>query len=250
MKARQVFIILVIIGLLIFLLFKKKSAHVAVESDDAEQTEKIEKKARLAGPAAVSVPGNTSVSVQNAVLASQPYEVLSANFSKYLADMTHCLGMTGGQPVSGKVDPLPDNLVGAIRSSLGEPVVQMYDWTQTEIIEKNGTIKRIRVDYDYPDGVTPNRRLSMFTINSYGAAEIMNLTDDQMNNPNESYIESLKEGQNVESEERTARLYFAQGEELVFAIKNGKLQSFSLAKANKNFSCSGLDQESSLCSCP
>jgi hypothetical protein len=149
-----------------------------------------------------------------------------------------------------QAEPTPDNLLAMLRPTLGESVVQIDDWSQFDITDKSGTKKRIRVDYDYPDGVTPNRRLSSYTLNSYGALEIDNLTSDQTDNPNEAYIESLKEGAQVLTEERAARVYFAQGEEVAFAIKNGKLDSFNISRSEYSINCSGLSEENSRCSCP
>jgi hypothetical protein len=127
--------------------------------------------------------------------------------------------------------------------------VQIDDWSQFDLTDKTGTKKRYRVDYDYPDGVTPNRRLSSYTLNSYGALEIDNLTSDQTDNPNEAYIESLKEGTHVLSEERAARVYYSQGEELAFTMKNGKLDTFNITRSEYSINCSGLTEENSRCTC-
>ena len=252
MKTREFFLIVAIIGVLFFIFFKKK-AHVPVDNDSAEIAAQVEPKTEqpLAITTSSAISGDLTAPVQPTKALTPPVnEYAAVRFSENLSAMGKCLGLANMPVPTEKVDPVPDNLVGSIRSVLGDAVVQMDDWSQVEVVEKNGTLKRIRIDYDYPDGVTPNRRLSMFTVNAYGAAEIMNLTDDETNNPNEAYIESLKEGLKVNQEQRAARLYFSQGEELVFTMKNGKLENFSFSRGNKNFTCSNMDEDSSRCTCP
>jgi hypothetical protein len=171
------------------------------------------------------------------------------NFVTHLQEVQKCLHLNN-MNVDQLADPRPDNLLSLLRPTLGEAVVQIDDWSQFDMTDKNGVKKRIRVDYDYPDGVTPNRRLSSYTLNSYGALEIDNLTTDQADNPNEAYIESLKEGSHVTSEERAARVYYSQGEEVSFTMRNGKLDTFSISRSEYSINCTALTEENSKCSCP
>ena len=250
MKIRHIFLIVAIVAIAIFLYSKKKKkSHVV---DDESEIAEVETKSPLPkAQAALVASTDASTAVAAAPVVTPAYnEAAALKFSGHLDNMARCLSLANAQPHSEKVDPTPDALVGALRSSLGDSVVQLDDWSQVEGVEKNGDKKRIRVDYDYPDGATATRRLSMFSINSYGAPEIVNLTEDQINNPNEAYIESLKDGLKVTIEDRAARVYFAQGEELMFTIRNGKLQTFSMSRGDRYFNCSNLDQENSLCSCP
>jgi hypothetical protein len=128
--------------------------------------------------------------------------------------------------------------------------MQMDDWSQTEILDQDSKRKRVRVDYDYVDNANPTKRLSMYQINSYGMPEIMNLTAEEVNDPNQSYIDSLIEGNKVMSDEKGVRAYFAEGEELIYTVRNGQLQNISINHADKSFNCFNLDDEKSSCSCP
>ncbi len=252
MKIRPFIFVALIVGLIFFFLFKKTTKKTENDSDETEVSEPS------ASPAAANNFKTGSVSSSDTTIAPQQGaagaavvdEGAAIKFSETVSQMGKCLSLSSMPAPAAKVDPVPDNLVGSIRSSLGEAVVQMEDWSQSEVVEKNGTVKRIRVDFDYPDGATPMRRLSMFTINSYGASELMELTDAESNNPNEAYVQSLTEGLQVSVDERAGRVYFSQGEELVFTTKNGKLQNFSVTRGNKNFSCSEMDSEASRCICP
>ena len=180
----------------------------------------------------------------------QVSELVLKQFSLHLKSMAKCLGLAGAPAISEKTEPTIDNLGANLKAALGDIVVQMDDWTQIEILDQNSVRKRVRVDYDYPDGSNPSRRLSMYQINSYGMPEIMNLTADEANNPNEAYISSLTEGHKVITDEKGTRVYFQDGEELIYSLRNGQLQSVSINKADKSFNCFNLDEENSSCSCP
>lgn len=177
-------------------------------------------------------------------------ENVQKKFSAHIKLMTKCLALTNPQPLGEKIDPTLDNLMSNLKTSLGDVVVQMDDWSQTEFVDQGNIRKRVRVDYDYLDGTTPTRRLSMYQINSYGMPEIMNLTAEEVNNPNEAYIASLFEGRKVINEDKGVRSYFADGEELIFSLRNGQLQSVSINKGDRSFNCFNLDDENSSCTCP
>lgn len=178
---------------------------------------------------------------------SRVTESVMANYYSHMKNMAKCFGLQL-TPASDKVEPNPENLMNHLRTSLGDAVVQMDDWSQTDIIE-NGKKKRIRVDFDYPDGATPSRRLSMYQINSYGMPEIINLTPDQTNDPNEAYISSLIEGHQVATAEKGIRAYYSEGEELIYTSKDGLLSSISISKGIRNFTCNNLTEDSSSCFC-
>lgn len=184
-----------------------------------------------------------------AVKPTQLSDQVLRQFSNHLRSMNNCLGLSAPQS-DVMVQPTIDNLLQNLRSSLGDSVMQSEDFIQTEIIDKDSSRKRVRVDYDYIDGTNYNRRLSMYQINSYGMPEIMDLTSDQSNNPNQAYVESLIEGNQVTVEERGARVYFSQAEEVVFTMKNGILQNVSVNRADRAFNCFNLGEENSNCTCP
>lgn len=251
MKDRHILLVaaaLVFVMAFFYIKGKKPRKHI----EEAEVEETVESQ-----PAAASRPqvqAAAAKSTDNSFAPPVPpspavNEAIQRNFAEHMLEVAKCLHLSSVN-VGPMAEPTPDNLMGMLRPALGESVVQIDDWSQFDITDKSGTKKRIRVDYDYPDGVTPNRRLSSYTLNSYGALEIDNLTSDQTDNPNEAYIESLKEGAQVMTEERAARVYFAQGEEVAFSIKNGKLDSFNISRSEYSINCSGLSDENSKCSCP
>lgn len=253
MNSKYLIAILITILFMAFLFSKeKRQEHSQSFSEDTEiEIAPLKNDSKVLPTQSVAASSDTnSALVGITVENSQISELVLTQFSAHLKSMTKCLGLTGTQVIGEKTEPTIENLMSNLKLSLGDVVVQMDDWTQTEIIDQSSTRKKVRVDYDYPDGATLSRRLSVYQINSYGMPEIMNLTADETNNPNEAYISSLIDGQKIITEEKGARAYFPDGEELIFSLKNGHLQSLSINKGERSFNCFNLMVENSSCTCP
>ncbi len=244
--------------LVMFFLFSKDKKARATDVDDDTDVSEVSARAGISNSIKqpVSQMVSTDASAAAAVPAPLPPPVPQMNenvlrqFSAQLKLLNRCLGLSNSPVNSEKTEPTMENLMTHLRASLGESIVQLDDWAQTEFVDKDSTKKRVRVDFDYMDGSTPTRRLSMYQINSYGMPEILSLSNDAVENPNDSYIASLIEGNKIMTEERGARAYFSQGEEVVFSTRNGVLQGVTVNRADKSFNCSNLDQENSVCGCP
>ena len=236
-----------------FFFFRSQKPHRVADEDETTGVSRENNAGAISQKVMSANIAGTSSTVGAAVATAPAQQApISENimklFGENLAAMQKCLGISAATP--GPAVPSPENLLNFLRPALGETVVQIDDWTQTDLIDKAGVKKRMRVDFDYPDGVTANRRLSMYTVNSYGALEIDNLTNDQSDNPNAAYVESLKEGNQVVSEEKAARAYFSQGEEVVYTMKNGRLDTVSVSKGDRAMNCSNLSDDTAKCSCP
>ncbi len=222
----------------------KASAEIELTGDSEQK--KILPEAKLASASSAdNKPAVAVSSIEKPVLN----ENIQKKFAFHLKALGKCLKLTD-QNVAEKTDPTVENLMSLLRSSIGDMVVQMDDWSQTEFVDQGSVRKRVRVDFDYPDGSSAVRRLSMYQINSYGMPEIVNLTADEVNNPNEAYVASLSEGNKILVEEKGSRAYFTDGEELIFSVRNGQLQSLSINKSDRSFNCFNLDEETSSCTCP
>lgn len=254
MKSRHIVIVVLILALMGVYYFKDRRQTVdSSEADVVEETQ-VTKQPQLSptesSASNASADSTSAIETPTNAEAQAISEAVQKRFAGHMANLEKCLHLSsasGGLPV---LQPTPDQLMAQLRGSLGEPVVQLEDWTQFDVIDKAGIKKRVRVDYDYPDGATPNRRLSSYTLNSYGSYEIDNLTNDQSDNPNEAYIESLKEGQRLTQEEKSSRMYFSQGEELLMGMKNGRLTSMSVTRGEYAYNCNNLSEETSTCTCP
>lgn len=255
MNSKYIIAIIATVLIMFFLFFKdKKNIVNQAEEIEIEENTSAEKKqfSALAKPMGVSADISKSAvaAPPPAAIFPQVSDQVLEQFSMHLKAMTKCLALSAPQSIGEKTEPTAENLLANLRSNLGEMVMQMDDWSQTEFVDQGGVRKRVRVDYDYPDNATPVRRLSMYLINSYNMPEIMNLSADEMNNPNEAYIASLTEGQELTTVEKGARAYFSDGEELIFSTKNGLLHSVSINKGERSFNCFNLGEEGSSCSCP
>ena len=251
MKTRYSLAILATAFVMVLLFSKDKKSKIkesAVKQAEVAVEAKSPVISSMTAATAVSTDQNLPV-VEVGAEKRQISEVVQKKFSIHLKSLAKCLKLAEPS-VSEKTEPTSELLLANLRTSFGDMVVQMDDWSQTEFLDQGAVKKRVRVDYDYPDGTNPTRRLSMYQINSYGMPEIMNLTADEVNNPNEAYVTSLYEGRKVVTEENGARVYFPDGEELIFSVRNGLLQSVSLNKGDHSFNCFNLDEENSSCTCP
>ena len=254
MNNKSIFVLGALIIVAALFLFKDPKKRAKNVDDDSEYSE-TESNDKTAAPAAqqagaMSADLTQAKPVATAVAAPQLNEAVLKRYSQHLMNMEKCLRLQNQNFTDSVATPSADNLISGLRPNLGDTVVQLEDWSQFDLLDKSGVKKRIRVDVDYPDGATPNRRLSMYTVNSYGALEIDNLTNDQSDNPNMAYIDSLKDGMQTLTEEKAVRVYFAQGEELLYTMKNGQIDSFSISKMDRAYNCTNLMAENSTCTCP
>lgn len=256
MKNNRLMIAGAIIVVMAFIFFKNKNEDEKVQFVEDEERAEV---APVKPTQNISVEVKSELQSQDLTAAeavkTEPQESdlreiqLRSRFAGHMRNLSRCLGLSAAS--SSESAPLdPDTVISALRPSLGDTVLQMNDWSQTEFVDRDSTRKRVRVDFDYIDNSNYSRRLSMYQINEYGMPEIVELTPDQSNNPNQGYIDSLSEGMPVTSRESAARVYFNHGEEFVFSVRNGRLQNISVTRGERAFNCYNLDQESSNCSCP
>ena len=245
---------IVILVALVFFNRKKEDKKVDFHEDE-EQSQELQPAPKRQEPENAQLPLSQDNTSAPAAQNTEPNEndlreaQLRSRFASHMQNLSRCLGLSSAMtPDSAPLDP--DTVISALRPNLGEVVLQMNDWSQTEFVDRDSTRKRVRVDFDYIDNSNYSRRLSMYQINEYGMPEIVELTPDQSNNPNQGYIDSLSEGLPVTSRESAARVYFNHGEEFVFSIRNGRLQNISVTRGERAFNCYNLDQDSSNCSCP
>lgn len=252
MKSRYLLAILATAFVMVILFSKDKKNKVKQAStENSEETIPVKLIVRTdAAPVLQASTENKAAVVPEPVLETRQVPAsIQQKFSLHLKAMSKCLRFADPS-VPEMSEPTTEFLIATLRPAIGDMVVQMDDWSQTEFLDQGPSKKRVRVDYDYPDGAMAVRRLSMYQINSYGMPEIVNLTADEVNNPNEAYVASLYEGRKIVTEEKGGRAYFSDGEELIYSVRNGLLQSVSINKGDHSFNCFNLDEENSSCTCP
>lgn len=177
----------------------------------------------------------------------QALEIKKA-FSDHMKELGTCLEVPS-VTVSDKTEPTFEGLSASLKTALGEVVVKMDDWTQQDFKAEDGTMKRVRTEVEYPDSGNPVKRAQLYKINAQGMPELQNLNPDQSTDPSEDFLSSLRGDGQVTLEEQGGRVYYEAGEELVMVERAGKIQSFSLTKGEKTFSCTETDATTSNCQC-
>jgi hypothetical protein len=182
-------------------------------------------------------------------LTDQALIQVERDFVTHLTELSRCLDVkvTLG---TDQMRPSLGNLFESVEISLGQTVVEMEDWTQTDVRQASGELQRIRVESEYSTGsASPTKRLQLFALDERGYPQMQSLDSDKTTNPNPAYLDSLKQGAKVLLDERAGRAYFQEGEELVYVERNGLIESVSLTKGERSFNCTGLDRNQSSCQC-
>lgn len=177
----------------------------------------------------------------------QSLEIQKA-FADHLKELGRCMEVTT-IPNSEKTEPTFESLSTNLKPALGEVVVRMDDWTQEDFKSDDGSTKRIRTEVEYQETGNPVRRAQFYKINAQGMPEMQALNPDQAIDPSDDFLSSLKGDGQVTLEEKGGRVYYQEGEELVLVERGGKIQSFSLTKGEKTFSCTETDATTSNCQC-
>lgn len=179
---------------------------------------------------------------------NEQMEEVQKAFSAHLKQLGQCLGVNPSVEFD-KVDPTFDNLIIALRPALGEIVVKMDDWTQMDVRASNGDMSRIRTEIEYQENGNPVKHAQYYKINDQGMPEMQNLAPEQAIDPPDDFIENLKAGSPAVNDDKGGRVYYPEGEELVLVEHNTRVQSFSLTKGEKTFSCTETDSMNSNCQC-
>ncbi len=181
-------------------------------------------------------------------ISDEQLEEIEKNFSGQLKQMGVCLGIQTSVEAE-KVSPSLENVISSLKPALGEIVVKMDDWTQADLKYSDGTMKRVRTEIEYLDNGSSVKRAQLYKINDQGMPEMQLLPTDLATNPSEEYLNSLRADGQESVEEKGGRVYYQEGEELVLVERSGKVQSFSLSKGEKTFSCTETDLATSNCQC-
>ncbi|MBC7421589.1 MAG: hypothetical protein H7328_12750 [Bdellovibrio sp.] len=180
--------------------------------------------------------------------AGEQLEEVQKSFSLHIKQLGQCLGVNPSVEVE-KTDPTFDNLVVSLQPTLGDVVVKMDDWAQLDVRAPNGDMRRIRTEIEYQDNNNPVKHTQLYKLNEQGMPELQQLTPTQATDASDESLEMLRGDSSTTNEEKGGRVYYAEGEELVLVERNGKVQSFSLTKGEKTFSCTETDTTTSNCQC-
>ena len=255
MRKRYLIAIIITVLLMVIFFFKDHPSNPMASGEaNSELDSQTENKIAQALPNSDKViekqaADSKTLKDKNAlVLSEEQLNEIQKNFSNNIKRLGICLGI---QPAveSEKMAPAFDNLATSLKSALGELVVRMDDWAQQDLKYADGTVKRIRTEIEYQDNGNPIKRAQLYKVNEQGMPEMQPLTAAESTDPSDEFLDSLRGAGQPILEEKGGRAYYQEGEELVLVEKNGKLQSFSLTKGEKTFSCMETDATTSNCQC-
>lgn len=253
MRAKYFLAITITLVTMAFFFFKDRGGNPSQLADTAAEVENTQQVANLAAGADKIIEkqaaDSKSIKEKTAQDASaEQAEEIELNFSANLKQMGVCLGFSTATE-SERLIPSFENLITSLKPGLGEIVVRMDDWTQTDLKYADGTMKRIRTEIEYQDTGSPVKRAQLYKINDQGMPEMQPLSTELATDPSEEFLNSLKADGQETLEEKGGRVYYQEGEELVLVERSGKVQSFSLSKGEKTFSCTETDVTTSNCQC-
>ncbi len=253
MRAKTLLAITITLIIMAFFFFKERAVSPLEVAEAPIQTDLVAKEADIKSESkqviADQAADTTSIKEKSdQTITPEQMEQIEVTFSDNLKQLGTCLGI---QPSvdADKIAPSFDNLVSSLKPALGEIVVKMDDWTQNDFRYDDGSKKRIRTETEYLDTGSPVRRAQLYKINDQGMPELQPLATDAATDPSDEFLSTLRgEGQET-LEEKGGRVYYQEGEELVLVERSGKVQSFSLSKGEKTFSCTETDATSANCQC-
>jgi hypothetical protein len=229
--------------------FQKSKAVIeneieATVSDKSSVNEDQEKAVVASTDGASTTEVNPPIDANN----SATVEPVQKLFAQHLKAMSQCLQIKN-QADQEQLEPSLDQLFQSLKPAFGDVSVLTDDWTQTDLKYSDGMTRRIRTEISYENPSNPTKYLYVYRINEQGLPELEPISEEQSQNPSDEYILSLEAGSDATLKEKGGRAYFTGGEELIIIEKNAKLDSFTLTKNNKTFSCNSMTSLESNCQC-
>lgn len=211
---------------------------------------------------AADSPEKTASSVQVAASESGPDEMepegeegealspemAARKFARAIVDAGSCLGISMIAP-GGPAPPTLAEWTASVRNDLGDPVVTTEDWSVTTIRTPSGEKRHIRFEIDYSDPVNVVQKLSYYVDRGDGTAQTIPLDPEQAVNPSETFKATLESDGEVLEREKSQRLYYETGEEIVVTEKDGQVVEIDMNRQGKSFSCRPFDPGEDTCGC-
>lgn len=201
-------------------------------------------------PSEPAPPIDTSAALQdnkNFIPTEMEDPKIFSMWNENLKTMAICLNMKT-KALTKDQDVSFENINQAINEDLGEVVAQYEDWTATDIRTPTGEVRRIHLKYNN-EVEPPTRKLTYYTYKN-GKEEVLPLTPEQANNPNDTAVASIEGDGRVFGQTISRRIAYINGDDLLLTERNGKVYSYSLHHDGARFTCTGADKSSTFkCSC-
>ncbi len=250
-RNKKIFLIIVILigGLLLLkAIFQKNPEEIVNETEDTvEQEDMVAPTPDPNAPVDVAAGTSADTASQSDNENSVDPSLVQAQFMEALKTLGTCLDIKNAIDTEQK-EPRLENLVASVRNEIGDPVIRSEDWSNTLVTLPNGEQRRIRIEMEYDADDRIVKRLKYYKAEKDNLIPIP-LDNSNSTDPQDSFIASLEGEGKVAIREKGSRMYFQNGEEIVFVEKNDQIADIEMNRNGRTFKCVGLDSGRSTCSC-
>lgn len=244
--------ILISVGALIFGLLIWRAFFHSPEAVDNSTVEDTSEQEAMIDPNATQGSDeslNKGPAVPDASSVEPPVDPaqVQAQFLEALKGLGTCLEIKNAIDTEQKEIKL-DSLVASVRNEIGDPVIRSEDWSNTLLDMADGEQRRIRIEMEYDTDDKIVKRLKYYKIQNDQMVPIP-LENDVAVDPQDSFIASLESDGKIFMREKGSRIYFQNGEELIFVERNDQLSDIEMNRNGRTFKCTALDSGKSHCSC-
>jgi hypothetical protein len=162
--------------------------------------------------------------------------------------MGECLGIEVTPPTA-QDDLAITGLSKIVRATFGDVLNTQNKWTVVDYKTKYGEIRRVYVEYSTDRTQSLARKVQHFTMLVTGKVRDIRLDKELNDNPTDAEIQSLSADGTVVATARSVQVNFANGDEINYVEKNGKVHSFVASHLGKYYRCSDADSDKMACSC-
>ncbi len=247
-------IVAALVVLTAILYWKYSNPEVAVNQAEAEGNEEVvEQEAMSATNSGAETPesetqNNPQAPPEIAAENKVDEAVVRAQFIEALKGLGSCLDIKNSVDADQGEAKL-DNVINSVRNEIGDPVIRSEDWTTTHIVLPNGEQRRIRIEMEYDANDRIVKRLKYYSLDKENLPVPIQLNTESTLDPQDSFIASLEKDGQVSLREKGERIYFQNGEELIFTQKNDRISDVEINRNGRTFKCLGLESGKSSCSC-
>lgn len=166
------------------------------------------------------------------------------NFQSLLHKIGPCLELKNSLSLSSN-EPKIDNLLSSLQGDLGDPVIRSEDWTSTEIETPSQEKKLIKIETNY-ENEDIVKKLKYFNVTNEGLIPI-DLSDEQTTEPTSTFLASLESEGKVIKTEKSERVFYQNGEEVLYTESNGLIEFIEISRQGKTLKCPSLEKSDCTC---
>lgn len=169
---------------------------------------------------------------------------LKENFLGFLNMINKCLDIKNSID-SANLEPSVESILASVQNDLGEAVIRSEDWSSVEVELSNGQKKMIKVETSYENDDLV-RSLKYFQMTNEGLIPI-DLPKEQTMDPSPTLLASLEGEGRVTKKEKSERIFFQNGEEILYTELNSKVDFIEMTKGGKTLRCKDLMKSPCVC---